>query len=144
MLTIGIDPGVNGSAALLEDDGSLIDVIEWNKNTEREIADGFDEWTWSSRHIKAYIEQVHSMPGQGVVSSFKFGKNLGFWIGLLTVLKIPYEFVTPQKWQKSLGCMTKGDKNVTKSKAQQLYPNEKITHSNADAILIAVYGCRNN
>ena len=36
-------------------------------------------------------------------------------------------------------CLTKGDKNVTKSAAQRLYPDRKITHADADAILIARY-----
>jgi hypothetical protein len=36
--------------------------------------------------------------------------------------------------------MTKGDKNVTKRMAQQLYPDIKITHANADALLIHEYG----
>jgi hypothetical protein len=38
--------------------------------------------------------------------------------------------------------MTKGDKNVSKRRAQELYPQLKITHSTADALLIATYGTR--
>lgn len=80
------------------------------------------------------------MPKQGVASSFKFGRSYGFLIGLLTGLRIPYEFVTPQKWQKAMGCLTHGDKNISKAAAQRRWPNEKWTHATADAGLIAEYG----
>jgi hypothetical protein len=38
--------------------------------------------------------------------------------------------------------MSKGDKNVTKRRAQQLFPQLKVTHAIADALLIAEYGRR--
>ena len=88
----------------------------------------------------ATIENVHAMPKQGVTSSFTFGKNFGFLIGLLTACCIPYKFVTPQKWQKGMQCMTKGDKNISKAAAQRLWPKIKITHAIADSLLIAEYG----
>ncbi len=44
------------------------------------------------------------------------------------------------RWQKEMGCLTKGDKNVTKRRAQELFPTLKITHAIADALLIAEYG----
>ena len=78
----------------------------------------------------------------GVVSAFTFGRSYGFLRGLLAANGIKREDVTPQKWQAELGCRSKGDKNVTKAKAQELWPNEKITHANADAMLIAEYARR--
>lgn len=139
-MIVGIDPGKTGAATFLSDSGDIVDVVEYAKNTEREIADAFGEHFAGTK--KAFIEKVASHPGQGVVSVFTFGSNYGFWRGLLTALKIPYETVTPGKWQRSLGCLSKGDKNVTKAKAQQLYPHRKITHATADSILIAEYGRR--
>jgi hypothetical protein len=41
-----------------------------------------------------------------------------------------------------MSCLTKGDKNVTKSRAQELFPEVKVTHAIADALLIAEYGRR--
>lgn len=93
---------------------------------------------------KAYLEQVHSMPGQGVASSFKFGQGYGALEMALTAVGIAFERVTPQKWQKALGCLTKGDKNVSKRKAQELFPTMKVTHATADALLIAEWGRRQN
>ena len=144
MFIIGIDPGADGAATLSRPDRS-IDVFRFKNKTKMDILECFEEWQteWTdNRMCLCYLEKVHSMPGQGVSSTFKFGKGWGVLIGLLTALRIPYELVTPNKWQKYLGCQSKGDKNATKNKAQQLFPNIKIVHGNADSILIAEYGKR--
>jgi crossover junction endodeoxyribonuclease RuvC len=90
----------------------------------------------------AYLEQVHSSPQMGVVSSFTFGNGFGRLEMALTAAEIPFERVRPQVWQRAMGCMTKGDKNVSKRKAQELFPNIKVNHAIADALLIATYGTR--
>jgi hypothetical protein len=38
--------------------------------------------------------------------------------------------------------MSAGNKNVTKTRAAQLFPGVKMTHAIADALLIAEYGRR--
>ena len=83
------------------------------------------------------VERVHSMPKQGVSSSFKFGENFGWFQGLLQGLGIPYTLVSPSVWQKAMECRSGGDKNVTKVRATQLFPEEKIYHWNADGLLLA-------
>ncbi len=61
---------------------------------------------------------------------------------MLIASRIPFEEVTPQKWQKTLSCLSRGDKNITKAKAQQLFPGLRVTHATADALLIAEYARR--
>ena len=90
--------------------------------------------------IHAYIEQVHSSPQMGVKSAFTFGNGFGHLEMALTAAGIPFTRIRPQVWQKELGCLTKGDKNVSKRKAQELFPSMKVTHATADALLIAKYG----
>lgn len=141
MYYIGIDPGVSGGAALLDATGKHIDAFKFKDMTDHDIAEAFREWSGFG-DVQCVIEKVHSMPKQGVKSTFNFGRNFGFLVGCLTVLKIPFDFVTPNKWQTALQCQTKGDKNITKAKAQRLFPKLKITHALADALLIAVY-CQN-
>ena len=90
------------------------------------------------------IEKVHSMPKQGVVSTFTFGKNYGQWLGILASNGVPYKEVTPQTWMKYYGAMPKDKpkrKKYLKHLAQSLYPNIKITLKTADAVLIA-HWCR--
>jgi hypothetical protein len=60
----------------------------------------------------------------------------------LTAAAIPFTRVRPQVWQKELGCLTKGDKNISKRKAQELFPSMKVTHATADSLLIATYGTK--
>lgn len=150
MIVLGIDPGASGCIAAIEDGTQPIERrwIECPKyclltDTETDISNWLSFFSpMGDCPVHAFIERVHSMPKQGVASSFKFGQSYGFLRGLLIGHGIPFEEVTPQKWQKEMGCLTKGDKNVSKAKAQQLFPREKIVHANADALLIAEYGRR--
>jgi hypothetical protein len=92
----------------------------------------------------AFVELVGGYVGkaQPASSAFNFGQNYGQILGVLAALEVPYTLVRPQAWQKSLSLgtstgMSKTEwKNKLKAKAQQLYPNIKITLSTADACLI--------
>ncbi len=77
------------------------------------------------------------MKGNGVTSMFTFGMGYGGLRMALIAAAIPFVEVTPQSWQKAIGCLTQGDKNVSKAKAQQLFPTVKVTHAVADALLLA-------
>lgn len=136
----GIDPGASGAISAIWDDGvPFINHVKL-KETERDISEFV--CSFDSREAFAMIERVHSSPQMGVTSAFSFGRSYGFLRGLLSALSIPYEEVSPQKWQKAMGCMTRGDKNVSKQKAQQLWPTLKITHANAESLLIAEFARR--
>jgi len=67
-----------------------------------------------------FIERVHAMPRQGVSSTFKFGHIYGFLRACIIENRARLREITPAKWQKALGCLSKGNKNVTKAKAQEL------------------------
>ena len=142
---IGIDPGAKGAAIILNKKGQLRLCLEFNKLTSHEIATTLRVFkrqkVLKGNTCRAIIEKVHSLQPAGKVANFGFGRNFGLIEGILAALRIPYDFVTPQKWQKAMKCMSKGDKKITRAKAQQLYPDEKITHTTADAFLIARYGC---
>ena len=138
MAVLGIDPGKSGALALVDNVGAKYTFKL--SNTERDVWDCLKEW---KPYIEcAYLERVSAMPRQGVSSTFKFGTSYGFLRGVLVALEVPFEAVTPAKWQRAMSCLTKGDKNVTKSRAQELFPEVKVTHAIADALLIAEYGRR--
>lgn len=143
MIFFGIDPGVGGGIGYVEtvrdDHQTAVGKFSMKDKTEAEIF-WFINNTIAGEAC-AVIEKVSSSPQMGVVSAFTFGRSYGFLRGVLSALAIPYVEVRPQAWQKAMGCLTKGDKNVSKAKAQQLYPGEKITHATADALLLATY-CR--
>lgn len=139
MIFMGIDPGKSGAIAVIGQ--TVVDFVRLD-STESDIAEFIQSWdVLYDGECFAFLEKVSAMPKQGVSSTFKFGQSYGFCRGLLIAHKIPFETVTPQKWQRKLGCLSRGDKNVTKAKAQELFPNEKIVHATADALLIAEY-CR--
>lgn len=139
MKFIGIDPGMSGALACI--DGDSVSATPFKNLTEKDISELFSVVKSTSDTVFAIIESVHSMPRQGVASSFKFGMNFGMLKAFLHANNIPFELKTPQRWQKDMECMTGGDKNVTKAKAQAMFPNIRITHAIADALLLAEY-CR--
>jgi crossover junction endodeoxyribonuclease RuvC len=145
-ITIGIDPGANGAIAWIDERGKS--CVEKMPDTLQDLWElvcditNFPRSAIDGRKYKAYIEQVSSSPQMGVVSSFSFGRGYGNLEMALTAAGIPFERVRPQVWQKAMGCMTKGNKNISKAKAQELFPDKKIIHATADALLIALYGSR--
>jgi len=150
---LGIDPGQTGAMAVIEDiiqesnaeilstfvidfeDSNVLQYLQWLKDR------GLNCYT------KAVLEKVHSMPKQGVSSTCKFCTNFGIWIGRLEALGIPFDFVTPQKWQKVMfDSMTKGDrKAMSLDRDRRLFPKmaemlkRKKDHNRADALLLAEY-----
>jgi len=145
---LGVDPGASGALVGIVPALELQFCATFKELTERDIYDAFAilprqhvETTMSNPRIVAVLEQVNAMPKQGVTSMFKFGRHFGMLEMALVACKIKYRLERPARWQQVLGCRTKGDKTITKKKAQQLYPNTpfRITHANADALLLAEY-----
>lgn len=140
-LYLGVDPGKSGAIAVLLPYGSVVCVVRLDQ-TEHDVVESLRAIVAEQRCC-AMLERVSAMPGQGVSSTFKFGKSYGFLRGVLVALQIPFEEVAPATWQGYMKCRTKGDKNVSKAAAQRRWPGEKIIHATADALLIAEY-CRQN
>jgi hypothetical protein len=90
------------------------------------------------------IEQVGGFAGKGQPGSamFRFGENFGLVIGAAIALGYRVERVTPQKWIKAHGLGTRGQltksewKRKLKARAQELFPQLKVTLETADALLI--------
>lgn len=137
---IGIDPGKSGAIALVDGNIALSYCVK--DKSEGEIVQWIADNTLDAEPAFAILERVRASPQMGVTSAFTFGWSYGFWRGVLASLRISFDEVIPAKWQKELGCLTKGDKNVTKSRAQQLFPDVKCNHGNSDALLIAEYARR--
>lgn len=139
---IGVDPGKSGAIVALPE-GSDKAIRIRLEATEADVAEFVRHHFGATNAAKAVLEKVGAMPKQGVSSTFKFGQSYGFCRGLLIANRIAFNDVTPTKWQTAMQCRTKGNKNVTKAKAQQLFPNLdwRITHKEADALLLAEY-CR--
>lgn len=141
-LYIGIDNGSSGGIATLTDDNIFrvdpmpatdVDVLTIFEMIA--AGDGFKP------KVFAYLEHAQAFPKMGVTSAFNYGKGYGAMQMALVAARIPFDIIVPRKWQAGLGCLTGGDKNVSKRRAEQLFPGIKITHATADALLIAEF-CR--
>ena len=96
---IGVDPGATGCAALIHDGGQ--ELLDWPGDAAL-VVPRLADWLARFEVRLAALEKVHAMPGQGVVSMFSFGQNVGTWQGILAALSIPYVTPRPQEWQKGL------------------------------------------
>ena len=91
--------------------------------------------------VEVVVETVHSMPKQGVASSFKFGVAYGGAVALAERLNCVWHMVTPQVWKKSL----KLDSDKTKSllMARELWPGAPLKrqkdNGRAEALLMAYW-----
>ena len=142
MIIIGIDPGQSGGIAWTDTETQQAPLAVKMPATPRDFAEFMSDVADGSSNVMAYIERVGPMPKQGVVSVWTFANT--FWVPqwALAAMGIGCDLVRPQVWQKALGCLTGGDKNVSKAKAQQLWPGENWIHATADAALICEYGRR--
>jgi hypothetical protein len=138
-----VDPGASGAIVYGVNPQSKIeeeDIFHLPNLGDPEVS--ADIWCLSSiSHIfvrKIYIEDVHCRPGNGVRRNESFSYGIGRLHACLEVwnYKAEWIFVRPQVWQSDLSCLTKGNKNVTKRLAQEIFPHIKVTHRNADALLI--------
>lgn len=143
---MGVDPGLSGGYAIIDAIGTVIEVVK-TPETPKDYMEKLKNY--SDKKIFCVIEQVHSMPQNGSKANFTFGWVVGVLESVLTFTQIPFEQSSPQKWMKYMGMKKDKSeektqyKNRLKEKAQQLFPKEKVTLWNADALLIAEY-CRRN
>jgi hypothetical protein len=137
MQYLGVDVGVSGGLALVDEAGAVV----WAVTMPASDADLFALLPPSTTTV-AVLEKVHSSPQMGVTSAFTFGLGYGRCRMALTAARIPYDELTPQTWQRRLGGLSGGDKRLLKARAQALYPGVKITLATADALLLATVARR--
>mgnify|MGYP001283372641 FL=1 len=150
MRIFGIDPGLSGAIAVLENE-TVLDIVDLpvmaeGKKNKRQL---------NSAHLSQYIskniedinktcvvvEQVNAMPGQGVTSMFNFGQTFGAIKGISATLKLPIYFVRPSKWKKHFDLIN-SSKDASRTKAIEIYPSlaqklsKKKDVNKSDAILI--------
>jgi crossover junction endodeoxyribonuclease RuvC len=98
--------------------------------------------------VIAVLENVHSMPKQGVSSSFCFGEGKGIWEGILAAFEIPMMLVSPQRWKKEMMDGQGKEKSAARFKAMALFPAlsdqlKLVKHDGrAEALLMAEYALR--
>ena len=151
MRVIGIDPGLSGAIAILENNKVLgifdMPVMAEGKKNKRQLnssqlANIIKENTKNVEETVVIVEQVNAMPGQGVTSMFNFGQTFGAIKGICAALELPIFFVRPSKWKKHFELIN-SSKDSSRTKAIEMYPKlsnqlaKKKDVNKSDAILIA-------
>lgn len=144
-----VEPGLSGGLAILKDGevtarpmplgGKEIDLVL------------LSQWLKESSPGLVIVEKVHSMPGQGVSSTFKFGQGYGAILGISAALSIPIELVTPQAWKKVVLAGSAKDKDAAIDYCRRAFPQVSLLpgprcrkpHDGlADALCLLEYGRR--
>lgn len=153
---LGIDPGVNGAAALVWPNGN---IMVQDMPCHKEYVGS----SWRSRidtselvtilhvmeffaPVAAFVEQVHGRPG---FQSSKIGvlcHSAGLVEGILNAFKIPVHLVPPHVWKGRMSLNS--DKGKSRETAAKLFPDNADLFKRvkddgrAEAALIAMYGLR--
>ena len=153
MKIIGIDPGLSGAIAILENNKVLnifdMPVMPEGKKNKRQLNSAqlvnlIKGSINGKEEIAVVVEQVNAMPGQGVTSMFNFGQTFGAIKGVCAALELPIFFVRPSKWKKHFELIN-SSKDASRTKAIEMYPlissqlSKKKDVNKSDAILIAKF-----
>ena len=153
MKIIGIDPGLSGAIAVLENNKVLsifdMPVMSEGKKNKRQLNSAqlvklLKDNILNNEEISVVVEQVNAMPGQGVTSMFNFGQTFGAIKGVCAALNLPIFFVRPSKWKKHFELIN-SSKDASRTKVIEMYPyiaeklSKKKDVNKSDAILIARY-----
>ncbi len=151
MIIIGIDPGLSGAIAILNDKKVLsifeMPVMAEGKKNKRQLNSAqlvkiIRENIKKNEEAVVVVEQVNAMPGQGVTSMFNFGQTFGAIKGVCAALELPIFFVRPSKWKKHFELIN-ASKDSSRTKVIEMYPSisgqltKKKDVNKTDAILIA-------
>ena len=153
MRIIGIDPGLSGGIAIL-DDLKIYDIFDMpimsegkkNKNqlNSAQLVNIINKHVLKKENTFVIVEQVSAMPGQGVTSMSNFGQTFGSIKGICAALGLPIFYVRPAKWKKHFELIN-SSKDASRTKVIEMYPyissrlTKKKDVNKADAILIARY-----
>ncbi len=168
MIYLGIDPGLTGALAVLDSESksiSFFDTPTVQIEVGKKIKNQQDVYAIASllrsivdcKDVMAVIEKVNAMPGigangerqsMGATSAFNFGLGYGQWLGILATLQIPHQQVHPRTWKQSMLPDMGKEKDASRVKAMQLFPQSakdltrKKDHGRADALLMAAWAMR--
>jgi len=152
MTILGIDPGLEGAFCFF--DGTTAEIVDTpvlavqrGGKAKRDLdPHQIAQIIAARKPDQAFVELVGAMPGQGVSSTFAFGKGFGIVIGVLAALGVPFTLVPPSTWKKALQVPI--GKDAARQRASQLLPAAshqwplKKHDGRAEAALIALYGSR--
>jgi crossover junction endodeoxyribonuclease RuvC len=155
MNVVGIDPGLTGGVAIVDEQGvvSLVDDLPIHrlargKKIKSELDLASLRQIFVSNPIDHCVFEKGCLPaGTGVFQTCsKFGHCAGSIYGLIVGLQLPVSYLLPIQWRRAVGVGPSPD--AARQRAAQLYPlaapqlTRKRDAGRADAILTAHAGMR--
>lgn len=160
-IVAGIDPGLNGGVAVVNEQGLLETAIlpTMGEGTDR-VLDCAQLASWiADRDVtEVIIERAQAMRGkddgrkQGTASSFRYGVSYGQILGMLQAMLLPYQTVHPLTWKRRYGLLNNKrlgiivDKDASRRRAIELFPacadqfkRKTVDGHRAEAALLARY-----
>lgn len=159
MIVIGVDVGVTGAIASIDDNGEVVYLADLPiaSHGNSKWVDGGRLLTMlfaarrRDRPARVYVEHIHGTPKMGVTTSHSLGLTLGSVLGVLQIAQLPLELIAPAKWKRGLTLImpraSDGEKKAASlERARQLFPRADLArvkdHGRAEALLIAHYAQR--
>jgi crossover junction endodeoxyribonuclease RuvC len=155
---VGIDPGIAPTVCVLIDDPGKPLAVEFSDGEDTSYLttiNGKDVRRPSAPMLRCIlrdafaslvaIEDVHSMPAQGVTSTFAFGYASGMVEGVASAMGLRVLRVAPQVWKKAYRLAPRADKSMSRHIASNLAPHlaehfrRVMDHNRAEAFLIAYW-----
>lgn len=142
---VGIDPGLTGAIACL-DGAKLVDWVDMPVYNKRVNGQLVAQTLKEMEPDYVVVEDVHSMPKQGVASSFLFGLNTGIVIGAVQASGYPMIRIQSGRWKMQMGLRGK-PKDASRGLAMELWPDHAKEFKRvkddgrAEAALIARWYC---
>lgn len=155
-LWLGIDPGKKGAIALFDPVTHVLKVVDMPLLPKPKGKKGEDTnyallgellAPPANTLVRCVLEDVWSMPREGVSSAHAFGRNNGAILMALHMHKIPFDLVTSAKWKKHYGLSS--NKGASRGLASQRFPANAADFKRvkddgrAEAALLALYGHTN-
>jgi hypothetical protein len=144
MKYIGIDPGFSGAWGMIDHNNEYMgcgDMYHTDKYLMTSLIFGEIIDCLNGDDHCVVVETVHSMPKQGVASSFKFGVAYGGAVALAQRLDFSWQAVTPQVWKKAL--KLDSDKQKSLALARGHWPDAPLKrqkdNGRAEALLLAYW-----
>lgn len=143
MRVLGIDPGLSGAVVRLSWPEKVLEA----RRDFRELHDVARAVVELSPGCQfAALELVAAMPGQGVTSTFSFGRAAGVAMGALHASGLQFVEISPQRWQRACQNLLAPDLVEFDSRAIALRVfsqpelfKRKLDHATSDAALLAWY-----
>ena len=150
---LAVDIGAHGAAALLDDAGALLDVVDLPtldagpacrpEISPHLLAAIVRRWN----PTRAWVEHIGPRLGDRPAGAFAFGGSRATVEAVLACCEVPFRTITPAVWKRAAGIPPgKGLKDLARSRAIERWPGHaerfarKLDHDRAEAALIGWAG----